>query len=174
MRSLTSRRLPQLAAVLALLICTLPSPAQAQSRSSSELKAAIVLNILRFVDFPGNTKSTLDLCIESGVEASPQLRALTNQRVGNRPIRTRMISNGSFSGCEVAYLARSNPNTIRSAQNQGRLVMGDGPDFIDANGSVGLVETGGQVRFEINLGQASDNGLRISSRLVRLAARVRR
>lgn len=174
MLTLILRRLPHLALVAALLTFASGAPAQAQSRDSGELKAAIVLNILRFVDFPGNTETTLDLCIDPRIEASRQIRALTNQRIGKRAIRTRSIASGSFAGCEVVYLASNNPSVIRSAQRQGRLVMGDGPRFVDADGTVGLVKTGGQVRFEINLGQASNNRLRISSRLVRLAARVRR
>lgn len=174
MFTLTLRRLPHFAIVAALMTCALGAPAKAQSRDSGELKAAIVLNILRFVDFPGNTGATLDLCIDPRVEASRQIRALNNQRIGKRVVRTKTLKNGTFTGCEVVYLSSNNPSVIRSAQRQGRLVMGDGPRFVDANGIVGLVKTGGQVRFEINLGQANSNHLRISSRLVRLAARVRR
>lgn len=163
-----------LATTVALIVSAASSPVQAQSRSSGELKAAIVLNILRFVDFPGNSTAALDLCIDQRAQASRQLSALSNQRVGRRVIRTHFVTNGSYHGCEVVFLARSNLVAIRSVQGTGRLIMGDGSNFIDENGTVGLVKTGAQVRFEINLGQANDSGLRISSRLVRLAARVRR
>lgn len=161
-----------LAALAALLVCAAPSHAQA--RSSGELKAAIALNILRFVDFPGEATGPLDLCIDQGVVASRQLRALDGQRAGRRTIRTRIIFDRGYGGCDVVFLARSDPAAVRSVQRSGRLVIGDGSGFIDANGTVGLVKTGAQVRFEINLGQANEDGLRISSRLVRLAARVRR
>lgn len=174
MFSLSRSSLAHMVTAAALLASFVPAPLHAQSRSSGELKAAIVLNILRFVDFPGNTTTPLDLCIDSRAQAARQLRALSDQRAGRRLIRTRIVTNRSYRGCEVVFLASSGRAAIRSVQGAGRLVMGNGPDFIDADGTVGLVKTGAQVRFEINLGQANDDGLRISSRLVRLAARVRR
>jgi hypothetical protein len=52
------------------------------------------------------------------------------------------------------------------------LLVGDGPGFINGGGMIGLVRFGNQIRFEINARAARQSGVSISSKLMRLAARV--
>ena len=161
-------------AAIAAAAMAVAAPAAAQPSDSNELKAAIVLNILKFVDFPDDQNTTLELCIQQNVGAARQLRALSGQRTKGRVVRTKIVAGSNFRDCDVVYVPRSSPSAAGLAQANGRLVMGDGARFIDGPGTVGLVRTGGQIRFEINLRQAKADNLKISSRLVRLASRVKR
>lgn len=150
------------------------APAAAQSRSAEQLEAAIIFKILKFVDLPNGGAQPFIFCVESGAASAPALLSLRGQRVRERRLGMRLIQNGNFAGCDVVYLERAEPTMIQKARSPGRLVMGRGTRFIDANGTIGLVQTGNQIRFEVNLEEADRAGLKISSRLVRLAARVER
>ena len=160
--------------VAALSVAILGQPAQAQSRSTDQLEAAIVFKILKFVDLTARSKSSVFFCVERGAQSAPALLSLKGQRIRDQRLVVRMVNRNSFAGCDVAYLNETSPAFIQNARAKGRLVMGRGTRFIDSNGTIGLVKTGGQIRFEINLEEAESAGLKISSRLVRLAARVKR
>jgi len=160
--------------VAVLAAAFLGQPAQAQSRSTDQLEAAIVFKILKFVDLTARSKNSLSFCVERGAQSAPALLSLKGQRIRDQRLTVRLVNRQSFAGCDVAYLSEASPVAIQNARAKGRLVMGRGTRFIDSNGTIGLVQTGSQIRFEINLEEAESAGPKISSRLVRLAARVER
>lgn len=145
------------------------SPAAAQASQPDRLQSAIVYNILRFVDFPSED-ATLDLCVQRG---SRNLAALSGKVVGNRPIAVRTIdpSNG-VAGCNAVYLGSANAADLARVRQRGVLVLGDGSGVLRAGGAIALVTTGKQTRFEINMRAARQADVKISSQLLRLAARV--
>jgi hypothetical protein len=49
------------------------------------------------------------------------------------------------------------------------LTVGDAADFIGRGGMIRFAEVANRIRFEINPGAAERSGLRVSSRLLRLA-----
>lgn len=150
------------------------APAVAQNSKPERLKSAIVFNVLRFVDFPAASPGRADFCVENDAVASESFRAFSNKIAGTRRINVRVISSGAHAGCEVLYLAAASQRDIDRASQQGRLVMGEGRGFIDRGGSIGLIQSSSQVRFEVNLDAADKAGIKISSKLIRLAARVKR
>ena len=165
-----------LAALLAsLLVAALwPSSAGAQAGSSSpdQLRAAIVYNIVRFVEFPEQRGKQLNMCVVRSVEGASHLLALNGQRVGTRTIAARPVESTPGNGCDVVYLGRASSAETARASRRGVLVMGEAPSFITSGGTVGLVRMGKQIRFEVNARNAREAGLSISSKLLRLAARV--
>ncbi|MEO0591291.1 MAG: YfiR family protein [Pseudomonadota bacterium] len=161
-------------ALAAFAVSGLSSPVQAQSRSADQLEAAIVFKILKFVTLTTRSEESLSFCVERGAKSAPALLSLQGQRVREQRLAVRLVNGQNFRGCDVAYLRDTSAAAIEKARAKGRLVIGRGTRFIDANGTIGLVQTGGQIRFEVNLDEAERAGLKISSRLVRLAARVER
>lgn len=147
------------------------SPAEAQSAGSGQLKAAIIFNIIRFVDFAPDGDATLSVCVSRSASAPRELSSLAGQRVGNRTIALRAIDVANPAGCDVVYLGAVAGDLARVRQ-RGVLVIGDGSAFVGAGGTIGLVQTGSQVRFEVNVRAAREARLEISSKLLRLAARV--
>lgn len=164
-----------MATLPAIAVASLSAPLAAQrSQSSSQLEAAIIFKILKFVDMPKPSNQALILCVERGAASTPALMSLKGQRVQDHRLGVLLIDGTRFEGCDIVYLKDTVPAAIRKANARGRLVIGRGTRFIDAQGTIGIVQTGNQVRFEVNLEQAEQAGLKISSRLVRLAARVER
>ena len=154
-----------------LAICA--SATQAQSAGPEALKAAITYNIIRFVDFPQDSPADpVQLCVARGAAASRELAALGGQRIGNRAIQFRPVEPDGTAGCDVVYLGQASAGDIVKSRRRGAITVGEGPSFIGAGGTIGLVRTGNQVRFEVNLKASRDAGFSISSRLLRLAARI--
>jgi len=160
---------------LAGLLAVFPSfPATAQGNDPDRLKAAIVFNVLRFVELPDGGRGPLVFCVSGNERAADRFRAFSGRTAGSRTVSMRSVRANNFSGCDVVYLGSASASTVANASARGRLLVGEGRRFIDNGGSVGLVQMGSQVRFEVNLDAAQDAGVRMSSKLVRLAARVKR
>ena len=168
-------RKPLIAAWLSACMVAMACPASAQGSDVGRLKAAIMLNVLRFVTVPGNGDATrpLRLCVERTIAAAPDFQQLDGRQIGERPINVRVAELASGApGCDIAYVGARNAAEIARISQYGLLLVGDDSSFINAGGAVGLVRFGNQIRFEINAKAARQAGFVISSKLMRLAARV--
>ncbi len=166
---------PALAALLCAALVTAPlRGAERGFASDSALKAAIILNIIRFVDFgmSGATEPLL-LCVNRASSAARAIAALDGKRVGARAIVTRELAPAMLGECDVVYLGAGNAAAIARMRRIGVLLIGEGPDFIEAGGTIGLVGAGTQMRFEANTRAAGEARIKLSSKLLRLATRVR-
>jgi hypothetical protein len=160
-------------ALFVLLSLLLAMPARGQDRDVNALRVALVLNIIRFVDFPPKTHDApLLLCVERNDPNSAGLMALNGLHVGRQAIAVHPVAEDNFTNCDVAYLGKTTPPVIAKAQQPGQLLIGEGSRFISDGGMVGLVQTGTQIRFEINARVARNAHVNISSQLLRLASRV--
>ena len=159
---------------LASLSLITATAAPAQVAKTGDLKAAIIYNILRFVDFPPSSiGSTLNLCVKRGVSGGSSLSSLQGKMAGPRKIAVRFIDpDWGADDCNVVYLGQSDTNEIARVRGFGVLTIGDGSGFLKSGGTVGLITTGKQTRFEISLKAAKQSGVMISSKLLRLASRV--
>jgi len=162
-------------ATMALTMLVAP-PLHAQANRSNGLKAAIIYNVLRFVSFPnGSNSGSLILCVARRMSATSDVAALNNKPVGNRIIVVRYVDPGvsDLSSCHVAYVGSNSTTHISRIKQRGLLLIGDDRDFIRSGGAIGLVKFGNQIRFEVNAGSARQSGIAISSKLLRLASRVK-
>lgn len=140
---------------------------------SARLKAALIFNVLRFVEFANVSASgPVRLCLPRGVEGRSALAALDGRSLGDRTIAVRTTDPGSAQGCDAIYLGSADAGEVRQVRRDGLLIIGDGPTFIGAGGTIGLVRMGNQVRFEVNNRAARQSGITVSSKILRLAARI--
>ncbi|WP_232492643.1 YfiR family protein [Novosphingobium kaempferiae] len=147
--------------------------AEAQMRDADALRAALVFNIIRFVDFPdAGSSGTLILCVVREATNGAALASLRGQRVGSQIITVRAAPESPAGSCNVLYMGAANAADITRTQGPGMLLIGEGANFIGSGGTVGLVQTGRQIRFEINMRAARRANVVISSQLLRLASRV--
>lgn len=164
------RRLITLACVGMLLA----SPAaHSQPADPDDLRAAITFNIIRYVEFPGKPATQpIQLCLLADAKGARQMAGLRGQRAGSRTIALRQIDGSNAEGCDAIYMGQADPSQIARLRQRGTLTIGDGRSFLNGGGMVGLVRTGNQIRFEVNIRSAREAGVVISSRLLRLAARI--
>jgi hypothetical protein len=157
---------------LLTLLVVLSAPGLAQEVPLEyRVKAAFLYNFARFVDWPATMASgPLTICLADHNPFGDALAAtLQGERIGGREVVARVITAPS-SACHVLFVPEgaSAAPYLRDRQAP-TLTVGESGDFIAMGGIVNFVREGANVRFEIDAMAAERAGLRISSRLLRLA-----
>lgn len=166
-----------IAAVAGGVLAILPARAIASADPNAAIKAAIIYNFTRFSTWGPNRfsgpASPVVICIDAGNPLAPELQKLEGKPVGSRRLAVRR-SSAVDAACHAAVLSpgKSSAADIAAATRMGVLTIGDSPGFAKS-GAIGLVTVGRQVRFEVNNRTASDSGVELSSKLLRLAVSIR-
>jgi hypothetical protein len=148
----------------------------------SQVKAAMILNLAKFIEWPaeifspGNTPFML--CVIGKSSFGHALQTLTGKTVKGRRVVVRQISRSDeFDKCHTLVIGESElrriPAILDRAAKHPVVTVSDLPGFTTAGGTIGLVEQEGKIRFEINLETAHHANIRISPQLIKLATTVR-
>lgn len=136
------------------------------------VKAAYLLNFARFVEWPPAARSgPLTICVAGRDVFGPVLaETVRNETVEGRPLVARVILEPE-PGCHVIFVPRGAAAQayLRAMRETPVLTVGETPEFLAEGGVVNFLRDGDNVRFEINPAAADRAGLRVSSRLLRLA-----
>lgn len=172
---------------LAAMIVSLPvSPARAGGADSARVdrvKAAFVLNIARFVTWPqevfADQPGQLRLCYYRDNPLAPAIRTLKGKKVGGRRVViTRVPSLTASDACHILLIAPSEFDTYASeaVHSPARplltiadLTASDASAIGRRHVLVTLVRNNTRIGFEINLARVREVGLRMSSKLLKLA-----
>ncbi len=161
------------------------SPAHAESGSFAEyeVKAAMLFNFARFVDWPAQTFPNDRTPLVIGILGTDPFGKIIDEvfrdrTLGTRPISVRRIRNpGDTEGCHVLFIARSErgrlAGVLAGLKNTPVLTVSDMDAFVRSGGMIELTMEASRVRFEVNQFSARHAGLSISSRLLKLASGVR-
>jgi len=144
------------------------------------LKAAIVYNLLHFVDWPPETAPAsgepLTLCVESGGSLLPPLQALQGRPVRDKRLALRELQPlDSPRRCHALYADAGGRllATLRRQPGEAPLLVISDEERRDNDGvCVHLALEAGRVVFDVDIGLARRSGLQFSSRLLRLARKV--
>lgn len=165
------------ALLLALLLGTGSAPAPAQDDAS--LKAAIVFNLLMFVQWPGEAGlpagTPLRLCADRSGTLWRHLVSLRDRPLRQYRLELRELAdNDHLRDCQILLLEPGGPRRL-PLQRPGAplLTLGSDERAEDVDVVLGLRHVSGRVVFDVDLGAARRNGLLISSKLLRLARAVR-
>lgn len=161
-----------------------PARAMAQDAPVSEyrVKAAYLLNFARYVVWPPGTFESPDQPLRLCVLGSDPFGDALPETVSGRTANGRRIELGRVEGpaqareCHLVFISRAEwrrrPDVLAALQAPGVLTVGEGDDFAEAGGVLGFVQVDRSMRFAVNL-EASDLArLRISSRMLALAAQL--
>mgnify|MGYP001228287200 CR=1 FL=1 len=171
-------RAPVLLLALALLPAWLPVRAAGpapEPTAETKLKAAIVYNIIAFVQWPEGSGRRPDfvLCVADGDELGAGLFALDGQDAGGRRIRVRSESGGRAGSCDALYVTPGGMALLRQLGNSAVLTIAAAHGMVDQGVMVNLVQEGRRVGFDIGAGALRRAGLAASAKLLRLARYVR-
>jgi hypothetical protein len=134
------------------------------------VKAAYLFNFAKFIEWP-NEPGPLTICVAGrNVFGDVLSETVKGETINGRPLAVRVLLEPE-PGCHITFVPRgaAAPAYLRAARGFPELTVGESPDFIAQGGIVNFVVEGGSVRFEIDTAAAEHSGLRISSRLLRLA-----
>jgi hypothetical protein len=151
----------------------------AQSLEERDAKAAFVLKLVNFVQWPSEASHS-DLVIGFvGSDATSEAlqRLASGKSVNGRGIVVRRLAHdGDLKACQVIFVGASERKNIPSVLDRLRgtsvLTVGESDGFGQHGGIVNLLLTGDRIRFEVNAHAAERAHLQISSRLLSLATIV--
>lgn len=155
--------------------------AQAREASEYQLKAAFLLNFGRFTEWPRTSPSTetpMNLCVVGRDPFGADLdQIVANQSIHGRPIKVVRVSNGAAPrNCQIMFVGSLEKAKLVDLLSEVRqtptLTVSDVPGFTESGGMIQFFIEGQHIRFSINLQAASDAGLKISSKLLKIAKLV--
>ena len=171
---------------------------QAPSREY-QIKAAILYNLLKFVDWPQDkTPDSNEPTIIGLIGHDPFLNSfdpILEENPEGKPVTIRRFP--GFNELEKAgrtepdqphpqiqaireshllFICRSEQQhwgkILKSTEGHGVLTVADSSGFLEAGGIINLLTDHDKIRFEVNVAVARRADLRIRSRLLRLAVRI--
>lgn len=161
-----------------LLVLLLPGAARAQA-PEYDVKAAFLFNFVKFVEWPptafAGDRAPLTICVYGEDPFGRTLDALVvGERAGERGLLVRRPDSlAALEGCHILFVCRSEKDrlgeVLEQVQGTPVLTVGDTDGFLRAGGVINFILEGSKVRFLIDQAAAERNGLRISSKLMRLA-----
>lgn len=154
--------------------------ATAQDKSAGEyqVKAAMLFNVAKFVEWPaddsGSNKDAFRMCVIGRNPFGTALEGLKGKPVKGRPLLPVQLADiDEIGACKVLFISRSEKRNLaailNSAGRSGVLTVSDIDRFAASGGIIGFVEVEGKIRLEVNLAAAQQAGLNISSQLLKLA-----
>ncbi|HEY8908383.1 MAG TPA: YfiR family protein [Rhodoferax sp.] len=166
--------------ILLLLWITLSPLAHAQQQApEAELKAAILVNMLLFVDWPTQASQPTDrltLCYLDAGPISTVLDLLNGKILKGKPLQVKQVTATSVTGCHALYLSPGDiaalPRVVTSLRTSGVLFVGDSPGYLQRGVMINLEVDNGHIVFDIDLRSARQAGLMMSSKALRLARKV--
>lgn len=162
-------------------LCVLgPIPVQAQPRApEADLKAAILINMLMFIDWPTPDKlpaEQLVICYLDDTPLSEALSRAEGKSIKNRKLAVVKTGPNGLTTCHAVYLSAVNrsqlPAIISKLEGAPVLLASDAPEFFQRGVMLNLELNAGHVVFDFDLRATKKSGLQISSKALRLARQI--
>ena len=145
-----------------------------------EVKAAMLANFAKFVEWPAQEFADPRAPLIIGVIGKDPFGTLLDETVRDKTVGGHPIIVKRFDGlpakdaAHILFLPRSerrlSAQLIAAFAARPVLTVSDTVGFPDAGGIIGLGIEDQRVRFRVNLGASHRAGLKISSRLLKLAS----
>ncbi len=140
------------------------------------VKAAFVYNFFKFIKWPSK-EPTLVLGVAGDGPMADALESLDNKRVFTTTILVKRVKDpralkGYRAIFVTSYWKGNMERLLDDCKRRGILTIGDKEGFVEKGGMIGLFRSGDRVMFSVNLREAKDANIFISSELLRLAKRV--
>ncbi len=155
--------------------------AAANETLEDEVKAAYLYKFSSYVDWPSgafdSANSPFKLCVLGGNERfnATLKKIVQGESVNGRTIEVNQVNTlEKDPGCHILYIGIIDPQQsavlIDSVRGSNVLTVSDNA----YQGIIGFTITNNRLRFNINDAAAAENGLIISSRLLKLAVNVKK
>ena len=176
------KRWPKAASILVLVLLAAPPAARGEGTAAEyDVKAAFLYNFTKFVQWPESAfhdeRSSLNLCVLGDDPFGRVLQQIAEGEAAGRRLTVLRASRMSDPAvCQILFVSRSErdklPQIFKAVRGSPVLTVGDTQGFLEQGGIVNFVLEGSKVRFEISQESAERVGIKISSKLLRLATRV--
>lgn len=164
------------------LACFLACQVQAETPSMLEVRALYLYNFAVFVHWPDDAFELPDSPIHYCVLGNRSLRRMLSKVIDGESVQGRALQlktaseTTDWSQCHLLYLDHSLGERVQQVlsevQNHPVLTVGDTRAFPKNGGMIGLARKGRRVHPVINTNTAAESGIRMSSKLLRLATLI--
>lgn len=162
-----------------LLAAGLTLSGAARAVEEAELKAAIVFNILLFVDWPDAvlpSGSSLALCFGPSGGLNAAFKRLAGRDVRGHPLELREIAGAPAKPCHALYVDTADRARLAALLKPlvagGALVVSDDAEAPKDLTAIVLQRAGSKIVFDVRLQPVRQSQLQLSSKLLRLARAV--
>lgn len=153
--------------------------AQVSNMTESRVKAVYILNFLRFISWPDSSfvkpEAPLVVGIVGGGAFAKTLdSAMSSEKIGEHPILVRSLSSPAESGsCQAVFIpsdeAVAVAPVLKATSGQCILTIGGKESFAASGVIIDFFLESNHLRFEVNMKALKKSGLKMSSKLLRLA-----
>lgn len=170
-----------LAPLVSAALLAAPPGLQAQAAGEYELKAAFLYNFTKFVEWPPAAFSdgSFRVCVLGDDPFGKSLKDLTGQEAAGRRLQVLAFQDAIArpEDCHILFVSRSErgrlPAILSEVRKSPVLTVADTDGFLSDGGIINFLLEGTKIRFEINQEAADRAGIKISSKLLRLAKNVK-
>ncbi len=157
----------------------------ADGTESSEyrLKLAFLYNVAQFVQWPAdaftNPSAPLTICVVGENPFAGDIeRGLRGRSVGGHPVELRQLSpHDDPRTCQLIFVRANETKSVArifaASRGSSMLTVGEAAGFAQRGGIINLTREQNNLRFEVNIDEAAQTRLKISSKLLSLAKIVR-
>jgi hypothetical protein len=146
-------------------------------RVPDQLKAGYLFNIAKLIDWPvaedAAKPPTFYLCAMTHHGLYRELEKISGRNIAGRNVAVDLLSKKSETGhCHIVFVGKEYTQTwfeLHPSSQQGQLLVGEDPAFISSGGVINFYLDEEKLKFEISAYQARRLGIKINSRLLRLA-----
>lgn len=149
----------------------------ADSYPESSVKAAFLLRFAQYVEWPAQPAGNFVIAVLGRNDMASQLQQLATRPLLGRPVQVKTIRSAEEArGAHVLYVGNDRRRNLRSVfralPEGGLLVVSDEENGLASGSTINFLLADGRVRFEVSLDAARQAGLKVSSELLSVAARV--
>lgn len=161
---------------LPLLLAAPPTLGYTQVNSEQQLKAAYLVNFLKYIEWPVTGPGTT-ICLFGRDQIGPFLTSYEGRLIAGKELRVRRVNGpDQTADCQLLFI----PDTeearfaavLRWVDKQPVLTVSDAEAFPHQGGGIALVRADGRLQFDVNTKALSRAGLKPSSQMMRLARQV--
>jgi hypothetical protein len=145
------------------------------------VKAALIFNFARFTEWPSyilvDSQETFNICIVGDDTILEAFGGVAGRQIkGCRIVVTSVNRMKISDSCNLLFVSGSDrsilPKIFAAVEGKPVLTIGEMTGFAEVGGIINLVRKGKRINFEVNLKAARQAGLKISSRILKLATIV--
>jgi hypothetical protein len=149
--------------------------------SEAQLKVALIYNFIMFTEWPSDAAaddSPLEICVANGSSLRDALYALESKTIRKRPLRVRIENDIAAAGhCAVLYVDEADHAhwlQVRQAlKGKSVLTIATASEGSDEGFIITLALIDNRMVFDVNTLAARGGNLVISSKMLRLARKVK-
>ena len=144
----------------------------------ASVKAAFVLRFADYVEWPQAPERNFVIAVLGRGDMAASLQELATRPAHGRPVQVRRIRHAEDArDAQILFVGNDHRSgslraVLQAVSRRGVLIVTEEEAGIESGSTINFLVADGRVRFEISAGAASRAGLKVSSELLGVAARV--